>query len=112
MKHFKIFARQHGILTIKPTFRNPMTKVPLPDIDIEFHRGSPIWDSSKTNFNEEQLEEIRAAIQDRLDKGDEMYTFITEEIEKHIVVEPEPVREVTSGARSTQHQVPKKVSDK
>lgn len=112
MKHFKIFAKQHGLLTIKPTFRNPMTKVPLPDIDIEFHRGVPIWDSSKSNFNEEQLEEIRAAIEAKVARGEDAYTFLKEEDEAKIAVAPEQVREVTTGARSTQHQVPKKVSDK
>lgn len=112
MKHFKIFAKQHGLLTIKPTFRNPMTKVPLPDIDIEFHRGSPIWDSSKTNFTEEQLEEIRAAIQAKIDRGEDAYTFLKEEDEAKIVVEPEPVREITTGVRSTLNQGQKKVSDK
>lgn len=111
MKHFKILAKQHGLLTIKPTHRDPATRIPMPDIDIEFHKGAPIWDSAKSKFSENELEQIRAGVQEKLDRGDDTYSFITEEQEKQIVVEPE-VRETTVGARTTQHQGQKKVSDK
>lgn len=111
MKHFKILAKQHGLLTIKPTHRDPATRIPYPDIDIEFHRGAPIWDSSKSKFSDEQLEHIRAGIQEKLDRGDDTYTFLTEDEEKLIAPEVE-VREVVSGPRTSQHQAPKKVSDK
>lgn len=112
MKHFKILAKQHGLLTIKPTHRDPATRIPLPDIDIEFHRGAPIWDSAKSKFNAEQLEQIRAGIQERLDRGDDTYSFVTEAQEAQIVVEPDAPRETTVGVRTTQHQGQKKVADK
>lgn len=103
MKHFKVLAQTHGTLTVKPTFRDAATRVPLPDIDLQFHKGNTIWDSSKSKFNDAELKFIREYIKERNDRGDVNYTIIEEDVE---VPEPkveEPKVVTSSGPRTTAH---------
>ena len=103
MKHFKVLAQQHGVLTVKPTIRDAATRVPLPDIDLWFHKENMIWDSSKSKYNEAQLEEVRAYIKERNDRGDVSYVILPEDT---VVPEPKPEDRggVISGVRTTAHQ--------
>lgn len=83
IQHFRILAKQHGRLTIKPTFRQLVggRAVVTQDIDIEFPKGNPIWDSASSPWRNDEaaLEDIRKAIQERLDRGDDTYVFLSDE---------------------------------